>query len=445
MAARARSVLFTDGGDRARAAPLARRRGGARAVRRRAASGGRAGSRRSCSHARRARRERPRGAPRRSSARWLDARHLLDGDGRLLAGDRDVRAERLARGVPGVELERREVLIHADSRDDAQRARLLGVEPREARDRAGAELVRAIDDELSTGAHDGHGARAEPEADDRRRAGRRRRRRRSARPGCSTRRRAGCGNRARAPPVRRAFGRNGPGPGSSTGRAAPTSSRPVCAATLLTGVHETGPPCCASRTQPVRARVASAAFASPRRSASARRATATRWAANGPSARASTFARRSSIVPPFFASAAGSTRSAARWWTRRRRTPRRCDGRARRGRPSPPRRAPDPRGGDGVVERAHVEVDGLHAVARRVLAERGAERRCEPPVGARMFDVGVPAATGRDRQCDRGEEARRRLLHFSPAGTRRTSLCISASTCVMNARHAAYLSTGIRC
>ena len=45
---------------------------------------------------------------------------------------------------------------------------------------------------------------------------------------------------------------------------------------LVTGVHETGPAMVTSRTQPVRARRASAAFASPRRSARASRATATR-------------------------------------------------------------------------------------------------------------------------------------------------------------------------
>ncbi|MBX3258726.1 MAG: hypothetical protein KF782_03345 [Labilithrix sp.] len=106
-------------------------------------------------------------------------------------------------------------------------------------------------------------------------------------------------------------GLNGPGPGTSLGIGAPGSPSRDDSRAPLTFIHATGPTTAASRAHPESARCSAAAFASPRRSASASRAFATSDGTKGPPASFAIFASRSSIVPPLFRSEDGSTRSAS--------------------------------------------------------------------------------------------------------------------------------------
>ena len=105
---------------------------------------------------------------------------------------------------------------------------------------------------------------------------------------------------------------------------------------------------------------------------------------------------------------------------------------------------------DRRVERVEVERDRARRIPLGFLAHRKDERRRQiAPRVPRVPRRGTAAARreprqrARERDCPHRVHVRRARLHFAPPGTRRTPLCISASTRCTHPRHAAYLSTGM--
>ena len=201
----------------------------------------------------------------------------------------------------------------------------------------------------------------------------------------------------------------------------------------------------ASRPPPC-VHMASAAFASPAARRAQSRATRRADGSNGPAPPSATFAEAIvDRVPPLFFAAGGRRRSASALGREER--PAKC-------------------GDVGVDER--VECGHRDGDARRILGRStamtsaprsgGRPSRCRRRVLARTRGEAGPrdgrragtVGLRRRRRTRRQATARRArqdevAVLTCRAGTRRTSLCISASTCVMNARHDAYFSTGMRC